>query len=167
MNPIKLKVVNELLMKWGTPIRQTPKSAGYDLHACIETELVIPPEATVIVPTGIALDIEDPDIVGLLYARSGLALKHGLSLANGVGVIDADYQGEINVLLRNESWEDHTVRPGDRIAQLVFAPVLHPPLAIVASFLSTTERGTEGFGSTGVTSDSSGELQPTNDLGIS
>lgn len=165
MKPVQLKVVSDLLLQWGTPVRQTIGAAGYDLFACIPEDILVPSDATVAVPTGFALHIEDPNVVAKIYPRSGISLRNNITLANAVGVIDSDYQGEIKVLLRNESWEDFVVRPGDRIAQMLFEPVLHPPLAVVLSFSSTTERGEGGFGSTGEGSTKKAELT-TDSLGV-
>ena len=166
MNPVQLKVVNPLLMKWGTPTRKTPGAAGYDLVACIEQEVPVPAGASVVIPTGLSIFIGDPDVVAKLYARSGLALKHEIGLTNGVGVIDSDYQGEIQVLIKNQSWEDFIVRPGDRIAQLTFEPVMHPPMAIVTAFETNTVRGNGGFGSTGVDSAAKAALTTDAVLGL-
>lgn len=166
MNPIQLKIVNPLLLKWGSPIRQSDQAAGYDLHACIPEKIKLPTDATLSIPTGIALHLDDPNLAAMIYARSGLALKSGVTLANGVGVVDADYQGEISVLLRNESWEDVWIRPGDRIAQLVFTPIAHPPMSIVVAFAEDTPRGKKGFGSTGAATPVKGEIRHSNDMGI-
>ena len=130
------------------PERQTPGSAGYDLSACLTEDLVIEPGDCVPVPTGIALCPDRKDVVLLVYARSGLATKHGVSMANGVGVIDSDYRGEIGVGLVNLGSEPYTVQPGDRIAQLMVVPVVQPTLTVVDT-LDETERGAGGFGSTG------------------
>lgn len=131
------------------PYRATTGSAGYDLCACLEEPAVIPAGERMGVPTGIAVQMESEACVGLVFARSGLAVKKGISLSNGVGVIDSDYTGEIVVGLFNTSKEDFTVQPGDRIAQLAIVPVFAPEIIEVDS-LSPTERGAGGFGSTGV-----------------
>ena len=99
-------------------------------------------------PTGIAIGLPSPETVGLIYARSGLAVKHGLALSNGVGVIDSDYTGEIRVGLVNLSDTAYTIEPGERIAQLVIAPVLLPEI-VETDELDQTARGAGGFGSTG------------------
>lgn len=130
------------------PSRATQQSAGYDLCACIDGHLVIPAHERVVIPTGIAIAIEDPGVAGFVFGRSGLGINYGLAPSNAVGVIDADYRGEIRVGLTNHSDRDYTVRPGERIAQLVLMPVLTPVLR-EAETLSQTERGTGGFGSTG------------------
>ena len=100
------------------------------------------------IPTGIAIALPGPEYVALVFARSGLGIKHGISLSNGVGVIDSDYRGEIMVGLTNLSEEPYTIHPGDRIAQLVVTPVVLPQLELMAK-LDETDRGTGGFGSTG------------------
>ncbi len=120
-----------------------------DLHACIERPLSIAPGERVRVPTGIALGLPGPETVALVYARSGLAWRYGIGLPNGVGVIDSDYTGEVQVLLTNFGQEPVTIAPGDRVAQVVFAPVFVAELTEVKE-LAPTERGHGGFGSTGV-----------------
>ena len=130
------------------PRRATPESAGLDLCACLEQELTIHPFELVRVPTGLAIQLE-PGTVGLVYARSGLASKFGVTLSNCVGVIDSDYRGELQVGLTNLSDTPYTIRPGDRIAQLVVTPVVLPQVEIVEE-LEDTGRGTGGFGSTGL-----------------
>lgn len=143
-----------MVMKWKrlhkeaqAPERQTPGSAGYDLCACIQDPAVIGPGDTGVFPTGLALEIPEGH-VGLVFCRSGLGVKHGISLPNCVGVIDSDYRGELVVPLRNFGDKPYTVQPGERIAQLVIVPVALPRLE-EARELSSTQRGTGGFGSTG------------------
>jgi dUTP pyrophosphatase len=131
------------------PKYATAGAAGMDLHACVEAPLTLQPGQRVRVPTGIALQFPGPWVVGLVYARSGLAWRHGIGLPNGVGVIDSDYTGEIQVLLTNFSDQPFVIQPGDRIAQIVFAPVYTARL-VAAEALVETERGAHGFGSTGV-----------------
>lgn len=130
------------------PAYATAGSAGMDLRACIDAPVTIPAGARLPIPTGLAIALPDPGWVALVYARSGLAIKHGLAPANCVGVIDSDYRGEILVGLLNSSKEDYTVEPGERIAQLVVTPVAQPRLTVVED-LDDTQRGTGGFGSTG------------------
>lgn len=122
-------------------------AAGADLYALCEGELLIPAGETVLVHTGIALEIPE-GYAGLIYARSGLASKRGLAPSNKVGVVDADYRGEIMVSLHNHSAVDQVVSVGERIAQLVITPFLHVDFEEAES-LSDTVRGTGGFGSTG------------------
>ena len=130
------------------PSYATAGSAGMDLRACIDTPVTILPGEQALVPTGLAIALPDPGYVALLYARSGLAIKHGLSPANCVGVIDSDYRGEIVVALRNYAKEPYTVEPGERIAQMVITPVVQAAIALVDE-LDDTDRGAGGFGSTG------------------
>ncbi len=129
------------------PTYGTPYSAGCDLYACIDAELKIPAHGTVKVPTGLAIELPE-GTVGLIYARSGLATKRHLAPANKVGVIDADYRGELIVALHNHSNEDQTITVNERIAQLVIAPVYQAEFDVVDE-LSETVRGAGGFGHTG------------------
>ena len=130
------------------PARATEGSAGLDLAACIDEPVTIAPRALVRIPTGIAIALPSPDYVALVFARSGLGIKHGVSLSNGVGVIDSDYRGEIAVGLTNLSETPYTIQPGDRIAQLAVVPVARPEL-VWTEDLEDTGRGAGGFGSTG------------------
>ncbi len=130
------------------PRYATDGAAAMDLCACIDAPVTIPAGARQVVPTGIAIALPSPDYVALLFARSGLGIKKGIALSNGVGVIDSDYRGEIAVGLVNLSQEDYTVLPGDRIAQLMIVPVVQPAVTFVDT-LDETERGTGGLGSTG------------------
>ena len=129
------------------PKRATPGSAGYDLQAYIEAAVSIPPGERAVIPTGIAIQLP-ADTVGLVFGRSGLGVRAGVLPANGVGVIDSDYRGEIMVGLLNTGDTAFVVQPGDRIAQLVITPVLTPPL-VWAEELDETGRSSGGFGSTG------------------
>ena len=148
---IQLKVTNPGILLYGIPTTETAGSAGYDLRACIEDPITIPPDTMFKVPTGVAIYIENRAVAGMIMARSGLAANFSLTLQNSVGLIDSDYQGEIQVLLRNEGREPYKINPGDRIAQLVFVPVIHPMVSVVSSF-EPTDRGSGGFGSTGYAS---------------
>ena len=130
------------------PGRATAGSAGMDLRALLEEPLTLEPGGRASVPTGIAIGLPSPETVGLVFARSGLAIKHGLALATGVGVIDSDYTGEIRVGLVNLSDTAYTIQPDERIAQLVVMPVCLPDILEVEE-LDQTERGAGGFGSTG------------------
>ena len=123
------------------------EAAGADLYACLEEAVEIKPGQTVFIPTGLAMALPR-GYVGLIYARSGMACKHGLAPANKVGVIDSDYRGEIVVALHNHSGEARTVEPGQRIAQMLITPVLQPAYE-AAQTLSNTCRDAGGFGSTG------------------
>jgi dUTP pyrophosphatase len=146
---IKLKLVSPLMKNTiPLPSYATPGSAAMDLHACCESPIVIPAGAQGKVPTGIAIEIPNPDMVALVFPRSGLASKHGICLSNSVGVIDSDYRGEIVCMLKNDNAADFVVHPGDRIAQLGFFPIYRIDWEEVPE-LSETQRGTGGFGSTG------------------
>lgn len=130
------------------PRRATEGAAGMDLYACIDESITLAPQQLVIVPTGIAIELPDNGCAAFLYARSGLGVKHGICLANGVGVIDSDYRGEVCAGLCNVSDKPYVIAPGERIAQMVIAPVFTPDVVEVSE-LSDTERGAGGFGSTG------------------
>ncbi len=129
------------------PERATRDSAGLDLRACTDEEICIMPGETAVLPTGLAVALPEGS-VGLVFGRSGLGIRHGIVPANAVGVIDADYRGEIMVGLANHSAEPYIIVPGDRIAQLVILPVLTPSIEAVDQ-LSETVRGAGGLGSTG------------------
>nr|WP_317323919.1 dUTP diphosphatase [uncultured Flavonifractor sp.] len=146
---LKIKAVSPKIgreLPW--PQRATAGSAGMDLAACIDEAVTIAPRQLVRIPTGIAIALPGPEYVALIFARSGLGVKHGISLSNGVGVIDSDYRGEIMVGLTNLSDVPYAIHPGDRVAQLVVTPVALPELERVET-LDDTDRGTGGFGSTG------------------
>lgn len=130
------------------PVRATVGSAGMDLHALLDEPLTLAPGERFLVPTGIAIGLPSADTVGLVFARSGLAVKKGITLSNCVGVIDSDYTGEVRVGLVNLSQEAYTIEPGERIAQLVVMPVCLPTIQEVDE-LEKTDRGAGGFGSTG------------------
>lgn len=126
----------------------TAGSAGMDLHACIDEEIILKPGKRVLVPCGFAISIPSSEYAAFVFARSGLAIKHGITLSNGVGVIDSDYRGEICAGLYNTSDEEYHIKPGERIAQMVIMPVKSFPMVEVES-LDDTSRGEKGFGSTG------------------
>ena len=130
------------------PHPATAGAAGADLCANIDTAWTVPPMGRVVVPTGIAMQLPDAGYAAFVFARSGLGIKHGLTLSNGVGVIDSDYRGEICVGLVNLSDTAYTVEPGERIAQLCIMPVM-AFAPVETETLSNTARGTGGFGSTG------------------
>ena len=142
---IRVKVVN----KGGQPLPayETAQSAGMDLRAALEGDLVLAPGDRVLVPTGLFLQIP-PGYEAQVRPRSGLALKRGLTVLNAPGTIDADYRGEVGVILVNLSAAEQIIAPGDRVAQLLFAPVTRGELIEVAA-LEETARGGGGFGSTG------------------
>lgn len=127
------------------PSYQSDGAAGADLYACDTVE--IPPQERRLIPTGIAIECERRDIAAIICARSGLATKHGIALANGIGVVDSDYRGEIMVSCINLSDKSYTVMSGERIAQLMLVPVTVGKF--IEGELSETERGNGGFGSTG------------------
>lgn len=151
---IELKILDPRLHEWGLPRYQTALSAGIDLHACIDAPLTLEPQApAVLIPSGIAVLMNDPHLVAFLLARSGLGHRHGLVLGQAVGTIDADYTNQIFIsawLRTPPGSAPFTIQPGDRIAQLVFLPIARPEFAIVDDFSTQTERGEAGFGSTGV-----------------
>lgn len=130
------------------PYYASEGAAAMDLCACVDAPVDLAPRALAAIPTGIAIALPSPDYVALVFARSGLGIKHGVAPANCVGVIDSDYRGEILVGLQNSGDEDYTVRPGDRIAQLMITPVVQARIAMVDE-LDDTARGAGGFGSTG------------------
>lgn len=131
-----------------TPEYQSQFAAGADLCACIDEPITIAPHQRALVPSGIAIETSETDVGAFIFARSGLASKKGICLANSVGVVDSDYRGEIKVALLNTSDESYTVEPFERIAQLVFMPVIKGEFC-VADSLNETQRGAGGFGSTG------------------
>ena len=146
---LKYKAVSDKIGKEiPAPFYATPGSAAMDLCACVDEPVEIAPRALVSIPTGIAIALPSAEYVALVFARSGLGIKHGITLSNGVGVIDSDYRGEIRVGLTNLSDTAYTVSPGDRIAQLAVMPVVQAQLEVCGS-LDETERGQGGFGSTG------------------
>lgn len=130
------------------PTYATDGSAGMDLRACIDDSLTIEPGQTELIPTGLAIHIANPSIAATILPRSGLGHKHGLVLGNLVGLIDSDYQGQLFISCWNRSQKAYTVESGDRIAQLVFVPVLQVSLNPVESF-DNSERGSGGFGHSG------------------
>ena len=130
------------------PFYATPGSAAMDLHACLDQAVTIPAGERAVIPTGLAIALPSADFVALVFARSGLGIRHGVAPANCVGVIDSDYRGEVLVGLQNSGGEDYTVKPGDRIAQLMITPVIQARVRLVDE-LDETQRGAGGFGSTG------------------
>lgn len=150
MNPlIQLKILDKRLGDTiPLPTYATSGSAGLDLRVCLDGPLQIAPQETVLLPTGLAIYIADPNLAAVILPRSGLGHKHGLVLGNLVGLIDSDYQGELKLSCWNRSQEHFTVNPGDRMAQLVFVPVVQTRFAVVDAFTESS-RGTHGFGSSG------------------
>ena len=147
---IETKIMNPLV---GTtiplPSYATDGAAAMDLRACLEAPVTIDPGQTVLIPSGIAISIHDPGLVALLVPRSGLGIKHGIVLANTVGVIDSDYQGEIGIGVFNRGNAAYTVEPGERICQMMFVPVTQAALCVVEEFSNDSARGAGGFGHTG------------------
>ncbi len=142
---VKIKKLRENAV---VPKRATAGSAGADLYACCDEPVAIRPGSLAMIPTGIAIELPEKELAAFLFARSGLGVKHGICLANGVGVVDSDYRGEICVGLCNVSDKEYTVMPGERIAQMVIMPVVCAQFVQVQE-LDETERGSGGFGSTG------------------
>ncbi len=131
-----------------TPFYASAGAAAMDLHACIDGPVTIPAGGRAVIPTGIAIALPSADYVALVFARSGLGIKHGIAPANCVGVIDSDYRGEVMVGLQNASDTDYTVTPADRIAQLAILPAFQAEIEMTEE-LDGTGRGAGGFGSTG------------------
>ena len=147
---IEARIVNDLIGKRiPEPSYATDGAAAMDLRACIEAPLTLQPGSRALVKTGLAINMMDPGLVAIVASRSGLSLTHGVRVAQGVGVIDADYHGEIGVILANDGSEPYVVQPGERIAQLMFQPVVQVALSFVDVFSTDTQRGMSGFGSTG------------------
>ncbi|MBQ4193112.1 MAG: dUTP diphosphatase [Clostridia bacterium] len=146
--PVKLK---KLRPDARIPAYQSTSAAACDLCAALDAPLTLEPGERALIPTGLAMDFgaSDGSVAALIFARSGLAVRQGLALSNGVGVIDADYRGEIKVAAVNLGKEPVTVRPGDRVAQMAFVPVLRASFE-EADEIGETERGEGGFGHTGV-----------------
>ena len=142
--PVKIKLLREQAQM---PKYQSASAAAADLYAALENPMTIEPGDIVRIPTGIAIDCGRDDLAIVLCARSGLAAK-GITLANGIGLVDADYRGEILVLTANIGSQPYTVAPGERIAQMMFVPVRRASFE-ESDALSETERGAGGFGSTG------------------
>lgn len=131
------------------PTYATAGAAGLDLRACIDAPTPLPVGETRMIRSGIAIFIRDANYMAMLAPRSGLGVKHGIVLANTVGIIDSDYQDEIHIALVNRGNADYTISPGERICQLVLLPVVQAELEVVQEFSEATARGCAGFGSTG------------------
>lgn len=145
MNALKIKKLDDRVQ---LPVRATEGSACFDLRAILDAPVTLAAGEMQSFPTGIAIEMPSPDCVALVFSRSGMGAKYGVSLANSVGVIDSDYRGEIRVTLINHGGAAYTVNPDDRIAQLMVVRTL-PLHAEFTEELSDTERGAGGFGSTG------------------
>lgn len=149
MQKIQLKLLDPRLGdSIDLPDYATDGSAGLDLRACLEQDITLQPGETVLIPTGLAIHIDDPGLAAVLLPRSGLGHKHGIVLGNLVGLIDSDYQGQIFVSCWNRSQTAFEIKIGERIAQMVFVPVVQVGFEQVEEF-SASERGTGGFGHTG------------------
>ena len=147
---LQIKILNQKIgSSIPLPKYETAGSAGMDLRACIDDNLIIQPQQTELIPSGIAVHINNPGYAGIILPRSGLGHKHGIVLGNLVGLIDADYQGEIMISCWNRSATAFTIEVGARIAQLVIIPVVQMQLQVVSEFNLVTERGSSGFGHTG------------------
>jgi deoxyuridine 5'-triphosphate nucleotidohydrolase len=146
---IKLRILDPRIgREFPLPQHATAGSAGMDLRACIDAPLVLLPGTTELIPTGISIYIADPGLAAVLLPRSGLGHKNGIVLGNLVGLIDSDYQGPLMVSTWNRGAAAFTINPGDRIAQMVFVPVVQVGFEVVEDF-SGTARGASGFGSSG------------------
>ena len=144
-NILKIKKIRENAV---VPKYATSGAAGMDLYACIEEPVTLAPGKLLMIPTGIAIELPSKDLAAFIHARSGLGVKHGICLSNGVGVVDSDYRGEVCVGLCNVSDRAYTIEPFERVAQMVIAPVAVMQIE-EAEELSDTARGEGGFGSTG------------------
>ncbi len=146
---IQLKILDVRIgTEYPLPSYATSESAGLDLRACLDKTLVVQPGETELIPTGIAIYIGDPNVAAVILPRSGLGHKHGIVLGNLVGLIDADYQGPLMISCWNRGTNAYSIEPGDRIAQLVFLPIMRAAFQVVTDFHETT-RGVGGFGHSG------------------
>jgi len=149
MQKIQLKILDSRLgTEFPLPHYATDGAAGMDMRACIDAPLVISPGETRLIPTGLAIHIQEHGLAAMLLPRSGLGHKHGIVLGNLVGLIDSDYQGQVFVSCWNRGGETFTIQPGERIAQMVMVPVVHAEFEVVKEF-TASERGAGGFGHTG------------------
>ena len=146
---IQVKILDERIgTEFPLPQYATKGSAGLDLRACVAEPAIIKPNAAELIPSGIAIHIEDHNLAAVIIPRSGLGHKHGLVLGNLVGLIDSDYQGQIMISCWNRGQEEFTINPGDRIAQMVIVPIVQAEFEIVDEF-EPTARGAGGFGHSG------------------
>ena len=147
MNKIQLKILNKKMgREIPLPHYATKGSAGLDLRACLDEPIILPSGKTTLIPTGFAIHIGEPGLAAMILPRSGLGHKHGIVLGNLVGLIDSDYHGEILISCWNRGEEPFTIQPGERIAQMVFVPIVQVGFELVSSFEETV-RSTGGFGS--------------------
>ena len=147
MHKLDVRVLDNRLLEQ-LPHYATPGSAGLDLRACIESPLTLKPGETSLVPSGVAIHLDDSKYAAMILPRSGLGHKHGIVLGNLIGLIDSDYQGQILVSVWNRGQAAFTIQPMDRIAQMIVVPVLQVEFNVVPDFVATS-RGAGGFGSTG------------------
>ena len=146
---IQLRLLDERLGRdYPLPDYATQGSAGFDLRACVHEPLLVEPGQTELIPTGIAIHINDPELAAIILPRSGLGHKHGIVLGNLVGLIDSDYQGQVLVSCWNRSCQPFTIDPGMRLAQMVIVPIVQVEFDVVRDFDAST-RGEGGFGHTG------------------
>lgn len=149
MKKIDLKILDPRVgNEFPLPAYATEGSAGLDLRACLDEALTVAPGETHLIPTGLAIHIGDPSLAATILPRSGLGHKHGIVLGNLVGLIDSDYQGQLMVSVWNRGHDHFTIEPGDRIAQLVFVPVVQAEFNLVTDF-DSSDRGEGGFGHSG------------------
>jgi dUTP pyrophosphatase len=147
--PLKVRILDARIgREFPLPAYATAGSAGLDLRACLDVPLVLEPGRAELIGTGLAIHVDDPGLAAVILPRSGLGHKHGIVLGNLVGLIDSDYQGQLMVSCWNRGREPFTVKPGERIAQLVIVPVVQVELDVVESF-EESSRGAGGFGHTG------------------
>jgi dUTP pyrophosphatase len=147
--PLKVRILDPRIgQDFPLPAYATAGSAGMDLRACLSAALVLEPGRAELIPTGLAIYVEDPALAAVILPRSGLGHKHGIVLGNLVGLIDSDYQGQLMVSVWNRGAQPFTIQPGERIAQLIVVPVVQVDLEVVEDFASTT-RGAGGFGHSG------------------
>ena len=146
---VQVKILDSRIQgEFGLPHYATEGSAGLDLRACLDTALALKPGETQLIPSGVAIHINDASLAAVLLPRSGMGHKHGIVLGNLVGLIDSDYQGQVYISCWNRGQNTFTIEPGDRIAQMVFVPVVQVQFDVVAEF-GETERAGGGFGHTG------------------
>ena len=147
--PLRVRILDRRLgNEFPLPAYATAGSAGMDLRACLDEPLVLQPGRAELIPTGMAIHVQDPGLAAVILPRSGLGHKHGVVLGNLVGLIDSDYQGQLMVSCWNRAHEPFVIQPGERIAQLVVVPVVQVALEVVESFEEST-RGSGGFGHSG------------------